>query len=65
MKKLSLSIALALATLGTTSIASAVTLEELAAKIDELSKENAELKRRLAQIEQLKESVDTHIAKLE
>ncbi len=66
MKKLNLSIALALATsLGMSSVASAVTVEELAAKLDALAKENAELKQRLDQIEHHKASVDTHIAKLE
>lgn len=63
MKKLSLSIALA--ALGVASPVSAVTLEELAAKIDALSKENAELKQQLDQIEQHEVSVDAQTANAE
>jgi len=62
MKKLSLSIALALTALGTSGISSAVTVEELAAKLDALAQENAELKQRLDQVEQHKQDVDVQMA---
>ncbi len=48
MKKLSLSIALALTALGASGVSSAVTMEELAAKLDALALENAELKQRVS-----------------
>ena len=62
MKKLSLSIAIALSTLGMSGVVSAVTVEELAVKLDALAAENAELRHRLEQVEQHKKSVDTQIA---
>ena len=42
MKKLSLSIAIALSTLGMSGVVSAVTVEELAVKLDALAAKNAE-----------------------
>ncbi len=59
MKKLSLSIAIALSTLGMSGVVSAVTVEELAVKLDALAAKNAESRHRLEQVEQHKKSVDT------
>ncbi|MDB2705645.1 hypothetical protein N9Y67_03830 [Pseudomonadota bacterium] len=62
MKKLSLSIALALSTLSVSGMSLAVTMDELAAKLDALAQENAELRKRLDQVEGHKQAIDTQVA---